>query len=89
MLFKYVLIITAEDENYDGDKRDLGYYRDHPEERILQDIVFGNDADSLWKDANEGLFYALYALDTGKRIGSGILDDSIEEDIEYYERNKS
>lgn len=78
-MFNYVLIVTGEEN------RSLDYYSDHPEEGLLQDIVFGDKASDLMKGCNEGLFYQLYDRESGKRIGYGSLSQlSIEDDIQYF-----
>ena len=89
---KYTMIVTEEDARY-GREVQLDFFVDKPWEGLLSDIVFGDTIDELGQSGdghdNEGLFYMLYANDTGKRIGSGIVDwDSIQEDIEEYERAK-
>ena len=89
MIFNYVMIVTAEDEEYGNDGKWLDYYLEHPEERVLQDVVFGCDAKTLDKGENEGLFYDLYALDTGKKIGGGVVDGSFYEEIEEYEKERT
>lgn len=80
-IFKYCMIVTAEDERY-GSEKELGYWAEHPEDGILQDIVFGQNIDTLIKPGNEGLFYQLYDMVSGKRIGYGSIDwGIIEEEI--------
>lgn len=86
---KYTMIVTQEDERY-GKEKQLDFYSDNPWEGDLSDIVFGDTIEELSKSSdghdNEGLFYILYANDSGKRIGSGTVDyDSIQEEIEEYE----
>lgn len=84
-IFKYCMIVTAEDERY-GKEKDLGYWAEHPGDGLLQDIVFGQNIDTLIKPENEGLFYQLYDMETGKRIGKGSIDwEIIKEEIEHYE----
>ena len=85
---KYTMIVTQEDERY-GKEKQLDFYSDNPWEGDLSDIVFGDTIEELSKSSdghdNEGLFYILYANDSGKRIGSGTVDyDSIQEEIEEY-----
>ena len=86
---KYTMIVMQEDERY-GREKQLDFYSDNPLEGYLSDIVFGDTVEELSKSSdghdNEGLFYILYANDSGKRIGSGTVDyDSIQEEIEEYE----
>ena len=86
---KYTMIVTQEDERY-GREKQLDFYSDNPLEGYLSDIVFGDTVEELSKSSdghdNEGLFYILYANDSGKRIGSGTVNyDSIQEEIEEYE----
>lgn len=86
---KYTMIVTQKDERY-GKEKQLDFYSDNPWEGDLSDIVFGDTIEELSKSSdghdNEGLFYILYANDSGKRIGSGTVDyDSIQEEIEEYE----
>jgi hypothetical protein len=87
---KYVMIVTSEDERY-GREVQLDFFADKPWEGLLEDVVFGDNIDELLfkhEPDNEGLFYQLYATDTGKRIGYGILDpDSPAEEIEAYENS--
>lgn len=87
--YKYVMIITSEDERYASGEKDLGWFGEHPWEGILEDIVFGNNWEELFGDGrNEGLFYQLYSTETGKRIGYGSLDpDTPREEIEEWEDN--
>ena len=87
-IIRYCMIVTAEDERYGTEGYpDTGYWADNPWDGDLQDIVFGQDIKTLWKPENEGLFYQLYDLQTGKRIGYGtVFYDSIQEEIEMNER---
>lgn len=85
IVFRYCMIVTAEDERY-GKEKDLGYWVEHPEDGLLQDIVFGQNIDTLIKPENEGLFYQLYDMETGQRVGRGSIDwGIIEEEIDRYE----
>lgn len=86
---KYTMVVTQGDERY-GRVRRLDFYSYNPWEGELSDIVFGDTIEELSKSSdghdNEGLFYILYANDSGKRIGSGTVDyDSIQVEIEEYE----
>ena len=90
--YKYVIIITSEDERYNNGKEDsvgLDFFADNPWEGSLEAVMFGNNWNDLFGDGEyEGLFYQLYSLDTGKRVGYGILDpDSPEKEIEEFEKN--
>ena len=54
-------------------------------------LVYTSDtADELFTHGeNEGLFYQLFASETGDRIGYGVIDlDSLNEDIERFEVEK-
>lgn len=87
---KYVMIVTEEDDRYDGRHYDCGFYANAPWEGNLSDIVYGDNVDELriGSDAkdNEGLFYMLYSTSDGRRIGSGTIGfDAIEEEIIDYE----
>lgn len=87
---KYLMIVTEEDERYDRNEKQLSFYSDNPFEGLLSDIVYGNNVDELQQSddghSNEGLFYVLYAIADGKRIGYGTVDfDAIQEEIEAYE----
>ena len=92
---KYVMIVTEEDERYDGgNEKQLSFYSDNPFEGLLSDIVYGNNVDELRQSedghSNEGLFYVLYSIADGRRIGSGSVDfDAIQEEIEAYEDNRT
>lgn len=85
---KYVLIITSEDERYDEKKVQLDFFTNYSWEGLLNDIVYGDSISELYTNGeNEGLFYQLYEIGTGKRIGYGILNyDSLKEEIEDWER---
>lgn len=89
--YKYVMIVTEEDERYDGNNTQLDFYADNPFEGKLSDIVYGNNVNDLRISSdghdNEGLFYVLYAMESGKRIGYGTVEfDAIVEEIAEYER---
>lgn len=91
---KYMMIVTEEDERYDGKNVQLSFYANNPFEGKLSDIVYGDDADELRISSdghdNEGLFYVLYATKDGTRVGYGTVEFSaIEEEIEEYEENNS
>ena len=88
--FKYVMVVTAEDERYPNEK-DLSYFGDHPWEGKLEEIIFGNSFDELMGDGhNEGLFQQTYEMETGKRLSYGFLDpDTPREEIEEWEKNHS
>lgn len=83
------MIITCEDIKYQKGERSLGFYADNPHEGLLEDIIFGDTFDELFANGeNEGLFYQLYSIATGERIGSGVLDpDSPHEEIKDFEKS--
>lgn len=85
---KYVMIVTSEDERYEKGETDLSFYACKPWEGILEEVVFGNNAEELYGDGhNEGLFYQLYETETGRRIGCGTIDpDYPKEEIEEWEK---
>ena len=85
---RYTMIITSEDERY-GTNLDyqLSHWTDNPWDGLLVDVVHGNTYDELMKYGDfEGLFYQLYDNTTGRRIGYGMIDASIEEEIEWNEK---
>ena len=89
---KYMMIITEEDERYDGKNTQLSFYANNPFEGKLSDIVYGDNVDELWISSdghdNEGLFYVLYATEDGTKVGYGTVEFSaIAEEIEEYEEN--
>ena len=88
--YKYVMIITSEDERYESGEKNLSYFGDHPWEGILEEIVFGNSFDDLYGDGrNEGLFQQTHEMETGRRLSYGFLDpETPREEIEEYENNK-
>lgn len=91
--YKYVMIVTEEDERYNGNNVQLDFYANNPFEGNLSDIVYGNNIDDLRVSSdghdNEGLFYVLYATESGKRIGSGTVEfDAIAEEIAEYEKQR-
>lgn len=88
--YKYVMIVTSEDERYENGEKGLDYFGDHPWEGTLEEIVFGNSFDELYGDGrNEGLFQQTYEMETGKRLSYGFLDpETPREEIEEYEKNK-
>ena len=87
---KYVMIVTEEDERYDGKCYDCDFYANAPWEGNLSDIVYGDNIDELRGNGeHEGLFYMLYLAENGKRIGYGCIGfDAIEETISTYELEK-
>lgn len=87
--YKYVMIVTSEDERYESGEKDLSYFGDHPWEGKLEEIVFGNSFDELMGDGkHEGLFQQTYEMETGKRLSYGFLDpDTPREEIEEWEEN--
>ena len=86
--YKYVMIVTAEDERYESGEKDLSWFGEHPWEGYLVEIVFGNSFDELMDDgSNEGLFQQTYEMTTGKRLSYGFLDpDTPREEIEEFEK---
>ena len=93
---KYCMIVYAEDERYGKDGIGLDFFSSNPAEGILNDIVYGNNAEELMQSTdgqdNEGLFYILYALEnnngvvTGNRFDSGsIFYDGLKDAIQDYE----
>lgn len=90
-LAKYKIIITQEKrvgygiyENKYGERVSLGDLGDFPNEGIYVDTIYFYRPDQF-KDIvglYEGLFYELYEIESGKRIGFGMLDpDSPVEEI--------
>lgn len=77
----FAMVVTAEDEQYPNP---LSHYSEHPDEGILEDIVYGDNYDELTCNGEyEGLFYTLYDLRTGRKVSAGIIDpDGLEEEIE-------
>lgn len=87
---KYIMIVTEEDERYDGKDVQLSVYADNPFEGKLSDIVYGDNVDELRISSdgydNEGLFYVLYSTEKGDKVGYGTVEFSaIAEEIELYE----
>ena len=77
---KYVMIVTSEELDYDG-KSLIDYYSEHPERGTLVDIVYGNNYEELTADGDyEGLFYILYEVGSGKRLGYGCISPDIMEE---------
>ena len=77
----FAMVVTAEDELYPNP---LSHYSEHPDEGILEDIVYGDNYDELTCNGEyEGLFYILYDLRTGRKVSAGVIDpDGLEEEIE-------
>ena len=91
---KYMMIVTEEDERYNGKDVQLSFYANNPFEGKLSDVVYGDNVDELRISTdgydNEGLFYVLYATEDGTKVGSGTVEFSaIAEEIEEYEENNS
>ena len=89
---RYMMIVTEEDERYDGKTVQINFYSENPFEGKLSDIVYGNNVKELRISSdghdNEGLFYVLYATENGDKVGYGIVDfDAIAEEIEEYEND--
>lgn len=87
---KYVMIVTEEDERYDGKCYDCDFYANAPWEGNLSDIVYGDNIDELRKNGeNEGFFYMLYSTETGERFSYGSIDfEYVETEIVEYEKRK-
>ena len=76
------MIVFDADERYEQEAVDPSFFVDYPEEGLLVDVVCGDTYEELMVDpSNEGYYYLLYSNETGRRIGSGIVDDSIEDEI--------
>lgn len=94
---KYCMIVYSEDERYGTSGYGLDFFIDNPAEGILQDIVFGDNANELMQSTdgndNEGLFYILYVIskncfdvESGEKIGSGMVERcAISDEINDYE----
>ena len=87
---KYTMIVTQEDWRYPREVQ-ISCFAEQPWEGELSDIVFGDNVDELSESSdghpNEGLFYMLYANNSGERIGYGVIHwDTIQENIDEYER---
>lgn len=89
--YKYVMIVTSEDERYESGEKDLSWFGDHPWEGRLEEIVFGNSFDELFGDGeHEGLFQQTYEMETGKRLSYGFIDpDTPREEIEEWEEKRN
>ena len=89
--YKYVMIVTAEDERYETGEKDLSWFGDNPWDGVLEDIVLGDSFEELMGDGKyEGLFQQTYDMETGKRISYGFLDpDTPREEIEEWEMKHS
>ena len=87
---KYMMIVTAEDERYEKGEVQLDFFMEEPWEGVLEDIVFGNNAQELFGNGEyEGLFYQVYETETGTRIGWGTIDCYYpKEEIEEWEKEK-
>lgn len=85
--YKYVMIVTVEDERYDSGEKDLCWFGEHPWEGTLVEIVFGNSFDELMGNGeHEGLFQQTYEMETGKRLSYGFIDPyTPREEIEEWE----
>lgn len=87
--YKYVMIVTSEDERYASGEKDLGWFSEHPWEGRLEAVMFGNSFDDLMDDGKyEGLFQQTYEMEFGTRLSYGFLDpDTPREEIEEWEEN--
>ena len=75
----YRIVITGDRCDYD----DLSELANHPERGKMIGIfhfAYPHELIVLVK-AFEGLFYQLFAVDSDIRIGSGVLDDSVFDDV--------
>ena len=85
--YKYIVIITSEDERYTSGEKDLCWFGEHPWEGNLEVILFINSADEI-DGEYEGLFQQTYEMKNGKRLSYGFLDDiTPREEIEEWEKN--
>lgn len=81
----FVIIVTCENELYDSGKVTLDYFSENPWEGMLVAVLYIESANDLPMDEYEGLFYQLYRVSDGKRIGYGTINfESIEENIRFY-----
>lgn len=87
---KYVMIVTAEDEQYEKGQKGLDFFMNYPWEGELVGIVYGDSFEKLYENGKyEGLFYQLYDIFSGVRISFGTLDpDSPREEIMQWEDTK-
>lgn len=89
---KYVIVVTSEDERYNNGKENskgLDFFANSPWKGVFECILTGDNADELMDADSEGLFYQLYEMENGKRIGYGVLSyDALKNDIEEWERRK-
>lgn len=87
--YKYVMIVTSEDDRYTGnaDGLQLGHWADNPWDGTFEGITTGDTTEDLFEGLDcEGLFYQLFDAQCGTRLGYGIIDRaSISEDITWYE----
>jgi hypothetical protein len=85
---KYTVIITYEDERYGTDGFGLTYWMENPWDGLLMRVGTGDTCDELFKPEDEGFFFQLYDNANGKRITYGMVDDTIDEEVEEYEEYK-
>lgn len=89
---KYIMIVTSEDERYNNGKEDskgLDFFADSPWEGVFECILVGDNAGELIDADSEGLFYQLYEMENGKRIGYGTLSyNALKNDIEEHKRKR-
>ena len=89
---KYTLIVTEKAPVKDPKDARYGiltYFTNNPWEGKLKDIVYGDDAEELTADLEgEDLFYQLYNNTSGKRIGYGSVDETIELNIKRDQMSK-
>ena len=83
--YKYVMIVTSEDDRYTGnaDGLQLEHWADNPWDGAFVGIATGDTCEDLLEELDcEGLFYRLFDTQCGARLGYGIIDaDSISEYI--------
>ena len=78
---KYVIIVTTEEPDY-FEKSLIEYYSENPARGLLIDIVYGDNYEELTANGDyEGLFYFLYEVGSGKRLGYGCISPDIMEDL--------
>ncbi|BDF45756.1 hypothetical protein CE91St58_18720 [Lachnospiraceae bacterium] len=78
---KYVIIVTTEEPDY-FEKSLIEYYSENPARGILIDIVYGDNYEELTANGDyEGLFYFLYEVGSGKRLGYGCISPDIMEEL--------
>lgn len=91
--YKYVMIVTSEDDRYTGnaDGLQLVHWADNPWDGTFEGITTGDTTEDLFEGLDcEGLFYQLFDAQCGTRLGYGIIDaDNISEDIVWHESSSN